>query len=158
MDATGSGFDAEVWQQIVAERAITRVLLNYGRGVDEHDFARIRACFHEDAVITYGDGPPRSLNAAIAWLEEVVPALHALSHYFGPPIVDLSSDGTTATCQTWCINTLQYPPSESGEPRQQVLGLLYDDVFAYRNGAWLIAQRRNQSEWNLDIAGNSRLI
>ncbi len=97
----GSEIDAALWQQIVAERAIQRVLLEYGRGVDEGDFARVRACFHDDAVITYGDREAASLDEAIGWLERVVPALHALSHYFGPPIVDLAESGDEARCQTW---------------------------------------------------------
>jgi len=150
-------FDADLWNQIVAERAIQRVLLDYGRGVDERDFARIRSCFFEDATITYGDRGAASLDAALAWLEQVVPALHGLSHYFGPPIVDLSASGDEAVCQTWCINTVMYPRGEGGKARQEVLGLLYDDRFARRDGVWRILERRNQTEWCVDVDDNKRV-
>lgn len=147
-DATAP-FDPELWQQLVAERAIQRVILEYARGVDERDFARIRACFHEDARITYGERPAQSLDEAIAWLEQVVPAMHSLSHYFGHPIVDLGPGGAWARCQTWCINMVEYPRDDAGEGPQEVLGLLYDDRFEYRQGAWRIAERRNRDEWRL---------
>ena len=38
-----------------AEREITRVILSYARGVDSHDWERVRSCFHPDARIRYGD-------------------------------------------------------------------------------------------------------
>jgi hypothetical protein len=152
-----SELDTELWNQVAAERAIQRVLLEYGRGVDERDFARIRACFHDDAVITYGDRPGVPLDEALAWLEEVVPALHGLSHYFGPPIVDISEGGDEAVCQTWCINTVMYPREGQGKARQEILGLLYDDRFVRRAGLWRIVERRNQSEWCVDVEDNKRV-
>jgi hypothetical protein len=149
--------DAAQLRQLVAERAIQRVILDYGRGVDEYDYERIRGCFHVDATITYGGDPPRGRDEAIDWLAKVTPSLHALSHYFGPPIVDLSDDAVSAICQTWCINVLQYPRGAKGQAQQQATGLLYDDVFEFRNGVWLIAKRSNHTEWSLDIDGNTRL-
>ena len=62
-------FDDESWRAVIAERAIQRVLSAYGRAVDARDFEAIRACFHPDATITYGEGPTRSRDEAIAWLE-----------------------------------------------------------------------------------------
>ena len=160
MSGTPPEFDPALWQQLVAERSIQRVIGDYGRGVDERDFERIRRCFHPDATITYGDEPTRSRDDAVAWLEKVTPPIPALSHYFGPAIVDLSEDGQRATCQTWCINVLQYPRDSrnpEAEPKQPVLGLLYDDVFERRDGQWLIAERRNRTEWNLPVKGNPRI-
>jgi hypothetical protein len=157
MKSEDSDFDPTLWRQIVAEHAIQRVISDYGRGVDERDFERIRGCFHPDATITYGGEPCRTRDEGIAWLEQVTPALFALSHYFGPAIVDLSDDGRSANCQTWCINVLQFDRGAGGEAAQKALGLLYDDVFQLRDGRWLIAERRNQSEWSLDIEGNTRL-
>ena len=157
MQETNLEFDPALWRHIVAERAIQRVIGDYGRGVDERDFERIRACFHPDATITYGGEETRTRDEGVAWLERVTPALFALSHYFGPAIVDLSEDGRTAVCQTWCINVLQFPRGAKGEEAQSALGLLYDDVFECRDGKWLIAQRRNHTEWSLAIEGNTRL-
>ncbi|MBJ19271.1 MAG: nuclear transport factor 2 family protein [bacterium] len=157
MRDTNSGFDPVIWRQMAAERAIQRVINDYGRGVDERDFERIRGCFHPDATITYGGEPTRTREEGVAWLAQVTPGLFALSHYFGPAIVDLSEDGSTATCQTWCINVLQFHRGDDGEAAQSALGLLYDDVFLLREGCWRIAKRRNRTEWSLAIEGNPRL-
>lgn len=157
MPDANSEFDPVVWRRLVAEQAIQRVIGEYGRGVDERDFERIRRCFHPDATIAYGGEPKRTREEAIAWLEKVTPALFALSHYFGPAIVDLSEDGRTAVCQTWCINMLQLHRGAAGEEAQTALGLLYDDIFQLRDGQWLIAERRNHTEWNLAVTGNTRL-
>jgi hypothetical protein len=150
-------FDPVLWRQLVAEQAIARVMAEYGRGVDERDSERIRACFHPDATITYGSDTTRTRDEAVAWLARVTPRLFALSHYFGPPIVDLSEDGRTAVCQTWCINVIQFPRGAGGEEPQTAAGLLYDDVFECRDGKWLIAERRNQTEWSLAVEGNVRM-
>jgi hypothetical protein len=149
--------DPGLWRQLVAEQAIQRVINDYGRGIDERDFERVRSCFHPDARIIYGKEPDRSLDEAVAWLEQMLPALFALSHYFGPAIVDLSEDGQSAVCQTWCINVIQYPRGRNGEETQTASGLLYDDVFECRGGRWRIAERRNHTEWNLAVDGNLRL-
>lgn len=150
-------FDPELWRQIVAERSIQRVINDYGRGIDESDFERVRDCFFADATITYGTRDAMPLDVAIDWLSRMTPALPGLSHYFGVPIVDFDSDGLRATCQTWCINVNQYPRGMHGEEKQTASGLLYDDVFECREGVWKIAARRNSGEWNLEVDGNSRL-
>ena len=150
-------FDPRVWRQVVAEQAIQRVINEYGRGVDERDFERLRACFHPDAMVTYGTNEALVRDEAVAWLLKVTPALHALSHYFGPSIVDLSEDGLTARCSTWCVNVNQYPRGVEGDERQTAAGLRYEDVFECRGGRWLIASRKNSAEWEIEIDGNIRL-
>jgi hypothetical protein len=157
MQETSPDFDPVLWRQMVAEQAIQRVIAEYGRGVDERDFERIRGCFHPDATILYGGESRRTVGETIDWLERVTPALFALSHYFGPAMVDLSEDGRTAVCQTWCINVLQYHRGSAGEENQSALGLLYNDIFENRQGHWLIAERRNPTEWSLALNGNNRL-
>lgn len=142
--------------ELLAERAIGRVLLEYGRGVDEGNFERVRSCFHEDATIAYGSRPPGRRDEVVAWLEKVKPLMGGWSHYFGPPIIDLDLRAGRADCQTWCINVLQFH-EDKGAHRQQVLGLLYTDVFVCRDGEWRISGRRNESEWVFDVEGNELL-
>lgn len=149
--------DPLVWGQIVAEQAIQRVVNEYGRGVDEQDFERVRACFYLDAIVTYGARDPMSRDDAVNWLARVTPAVPRLSHYFGVPSVDLSPDGLQATCETWCINVNQFPRGKNGEEKQTVSGLLYEDTFECRDGKWLIVARKNSSEWNIEVDGNTLL-
>ena len=156
---TSKSFDSDtaVGRELAAQHAIQRVIARYGRGIDERDFERVRRCFHSDATITYGSGPTRSLDEAIDWLAEVTPGLFALSHYFGPADVELSGDGESAEVQTWCLNVLQHHRDATGRAVQLATGLIYDDVFRFREGEWRIAERRNRTEWSLEVEGNSRL-
>ena len=157
MDEASAGIDPGVMRQIAAEHSIQRVIGEYGRGIDDRDFERVRRCFHADATFTYGSGPTRSLEDAIAWLAKVTSPAFALSHYFGTVLVDLSGDGRSATCVAWCINTNQYPRGSGGEEKQTVSGLRYDNVFALRDGQWRMVELRNHTEWIVDVDGNARL-
>jgi hypothetical protein len=121
-----SGTDEQLLREFEAERAIQRVMLEYARGIDEHDWERVRACFHEDAQIHYGTRYSGSRDEAVEWNAKLNPKLLRNSHYFGPPIIDLDLKRGVASCQTWCINVLQFPPDARGELRQGVSG--YFDV------------------------------
>ena len=146
--------DARFLDELRAERAIRRVLLEYGRGVDEADWERVRACFHQDARITYGERKSGIRDEIVAWLAEVDPLLLRLSHYFGPPIIEFGPEPGVARCQTWCIDVMQYHPSPQGRHAQRVMGLFYTDRFECRDGQWRIAERRNATEWIFDVKGN----
>jgi hypothetical protein len=152
-----SSSDEQLLRELRAEREIARVVQEYGRGVDEGDFERVRACFHEDATITYGSRKPGRRDEIVAWLEKVRPLIAGWHHYFGAPIVDLRlADGEgTADAQTWCINVLSYLPDDEGRAVQQIVGLLYTDRFELRDGAWRIASRRNEQEWGIDVPGSA---
>lgn len=149
--------EADALRQALAQLAIQRVINDYGRGVDEGDWDRVQRCFHPEATIAYGTRGSHPRDETLAWLQEVTPALHRLSHYFGVPIVDFERDGDRARCETWCLNVVQYPRGPDGEEKQDAMGLLYRDVFECRDGAWRILERSNTTEWHLSVDGNSRL-
>ena len=155
--AADSEIDAQTLRRGLDQLAIQRVINDYGRGVDESDWERVRGCFHADATIEYGERGLRPRDETIDWLKEVTPELFRLSHYFGVPIVDFEGAGDRARCETWCLNVVQYPRGRGGEEKQQAMGLLYQDVFECRDGAWRILERSNTTEWNLSVDGNTRL-
>ena len=153
----GSDIDPVLVRRGLDQLAIQRVINDYGRGVDESDWDRVRNCFHPEATIEYGERGRRALDDTIEWLKAVSPALFRLSHYFGVPIVDFEGDGERARCETWCLNVVQYPRGPAGEEKQDAMGLLYRDVFECRDGDWRILERRNVTEWSLSVDGNTRL-
>jgi hypothetical protein len=148
--------DRQLLAELAAERAIGRVIHEYGRGVDEGDFERVRACFHEDAMVTYGSREPGLRDEIVRWLEQVKPLMAGWSHYFGQPIIDLGVEDGVADTQTWCINVLSFHPNEDGRSLQRILGLLYTDRFECRDGAWRIATRKNEGEWTIDVPGRGK--
>ena len=139
--------DREEWALYRAERAISRVILSYARGVDARDFRRVRECFHEDARVHYGDWFSGDLAEAMAFLEESIPRLRSTLHVFGTPWIELDLAAGTAECETYAVNSATYPPGPDGRVIQNVSGTRYLDRFACRDGRWAIVSRRNRRVW-----------
>jgi hypothetical protein len=150
MDSTPD--DSDGLELLRAERAIGRVILSYARGIDGRDFDRVRACFHADAQIEYGDWFKGNLDAAIAWLETSTTRLDGTLHAFGPPWIELDLAGGRAACETYSINSARYPPDAEGVVIQNVSGTRYFDRFECRDGVWAIVWRRNERAWTRNEA------
>ena len=136
--------ELEIWR---AERAITRVLQRYARAVDTRDFEAVRACFHPDARVHYGDWFSGDLEEAIAFLEGSVPGLVSTLHLLGPPWIELDLEAGIAEVETPSLNSATYAPGEDGNSMQNVSGGGYRDRFARREGGWAILERRNRRVW-----------
>ena len=134
-----------------AERAITRVLLQYARGVDALDFDLVRACFHPDARIEYGTGFAGTVDETLTWLSDALPRLQHTTHTFAPPWIELDLDAGTATCETRSINAHLYPPDPEGLATQNVTGVVYSDRFERREGSWRLIYRRNDPIWRVNV-------
>jgi hypothetical protein len=135
---------------VLAERAISAVILDYARGVDQRDYPAVRHCFHPDARIDYGvfaGGP----DALIGWLERIQPQLDRSSHFFAPPRVQLDLSGGRAEVETSCIQVAVPPRDPRGAARRRISGLRYLDRFEQRAGVWRIAERRNVPDWTAQL-------
>ena len=132
---------------LLAERAITRVVLAYARAVDTLDYARLRECFHPDAIIHYGTIFSGPRDEAIAWLENSLSRLQTTMHDFGAPWIELDLAKGRAQCESYATNAARYPANEKGEVVLNVTGTRYIDTFERRDGEWRILERRNVSSW-----------
>jgi hypothetical protein len=132
------------WQ---AEREITRVLLDYARGVDQRNSRLVIACFHRDARIDYGSfgGSP---DALAEWLERVQPRIDRSYNLFGPPRIELDLERDFAEVESYCLSVQLLPRDAEGVAHQTLAGLRYLDRFERRDGAWRIAERRNVADWS----------
>jgi hypothetical protein len=132
------------WQ---AEREITRVILDYARGIDQRNYRLVRSCFHPGARIDYGSfgGDP---DALVEWLDRIQPGLDRSSSQFGPPRIDLDLEGGSAEVETYCLSVQVLPRDPEGVARQTLAGLRYLDRFELRSGAWRIVERRNVADWS----------
>lgn len=146
-DAEATVSEQEALAVWAAERAIERVLQSYARAVDRRDFAAVRACFHPDARIHYGDWFSGSLDEAMAFLEGSIPRLLSTLHFVGTPWIELDLAAGRASCETPSINSATYPPGADGLSVQNVSGGRYTDRFERRDGDWRIVERRNQRVW-----------
>jgi hypothetical protein len=136
---------------LLAEREITRVILQYARGIDRLDFDLVRACFHPDARIQYGDTFEGDLEEGLAWLEAALSRLQGTLHSFTQPWIDLDLDAGRAECETRSINAALFPPDSSGNAIQNVTGTYYYDRFERRDDVWRLVHRRNAGSWKLNL-------
>ena len=143
----GNEIDRNDLEMLLAERAITRVMLAYARAVDTLDFERLRDCFHPDAMIHYGEIFSGRRDEAIAWLEASLPRLQGTMHDFGAPWIELDLANGRACCETYTTNAARFPADANGEVLLNVTGTRYVDVFERRDGAWRILERRNMTMW-----------
>lgn len=78
--------------------ALTDVMQNYVKGVDERDMALYRSIFTDDVTATFGDTVYRGADA---WMDFIAAALErygATQHMLGPMLAEV--DGDTAECRT----------------------------------------------------------
>lgn len=136
---------------LLAEREITRVILQYARGIDRLDFDMVRDCFHPDARIEYGSVFEGSLDETIEWLDSALRRLQGTLHTFTPPWIDLDLEAGRAECETRSINSALYPPDEAGDAIQNVTGTYYYDRFERRDGRWRLVHRRNAGAWQVNV-------
>lgn len=117
--------------------AIIQVLNDYARGVDDQDWARVRACYHDDAVDNHGvyrGGPDGLVAHFAAHLDAFAGTLHLL----GAPDLDAREDDEVAA-RTQCL-ALHWRAAGSGG-KHLVLIADYDDRFTRSDGVWRIAAR-----------------
>lgn len=116
---------------------IVQVLNDYARGVDDADWKRVRACYHDDAVDDHGvyRGGPDGLVAHFA---EQLGAFAGTLHLLGAPDLVARGDDEVAA-RTACL-ALHWSAAGSGG-KHLVMIADYDDRFTRLDGAWRIAAR-----------------
>ena len=148
--------DTELLRELIAERAIGRIVLRYAHGIDRLDFDVVRDCFHSDANLVYGGPGDGKRDQALDWLESALPALAGSSHFFGAPRIELDLARGMARVETYSLNTTRQPEDEQGRVFATYTGARYLDRFECRatdrpdtnrpatnrpDGEWRIAHR-----------------
>ena len=134
--------DQEV-QRLVDEAAIRRIMVQYARGVDRKDIDLVGACFAEDAVAQYPDGPPEGFHgrAAIKDFLQIIHTFEVTMHFMGNQTVEL--DGDKAWAETYAV---AYHRRKGGES-DWTLGVRYHDRFERREGRWTIVWQQSFRDW-----------
>jgi hypothetical protein len=147
---------------MLAESRIRDVIARYARGVDRRDGARIRECFHPDAVTNYGvfDG---DLDKFIPWVLAEVARSSCTMHFMGRSIIDWPDVELrpVAVVETYAVVVSQRDGGDQGE--NWVSGIRYLDRFERRTDSttsampWRIAERTVVGEWlRIDPTANHR--
>ncbi|MEM7094442.1 MAG: nuclear transport factor 2 family protein [Actinomycetota bacterium] len=121
--------------------AITRLVYEYGYGIDQRDWAGYRSIFADDITMDFssysGDGGPEHLTAD-AWVERVRPlfdGLDATQHSMSNPLVDVAEGGRAARCRMY----MQAAHFLVDDPDPEfTIGGFYDDHLERNDGMWRI--------------------
>jgi 3-phenylpropionate/cinnamic acid dioxygenase small subunit len=126
---------------------IRRLLLEYGRTLDDRDFAAYSGLFSDDGGEWAGGfgsfKGPAEIKAAMERTIGTAPNTQGNYHLLSNFIVDVDGD-TAKAWSRWSFVV----PGETGDPRLMVSGR-YDDELVRENGRWKF-QRRTVSG---DIGG-----
>ena len=133
-------------RDLIAERAIRRVLVAYTFATDAKDVSGVRACFWADATL---DWQYLGVGAAA----DVLPVVAAANdqfvhhqHFLVQGLITVDPDGTTAASHSYALAYLRsaQPGSDAFD---LVVGVHYHDRHERREGEWRIAHRRVLTPW-----------
>lgn len=128
---------------------IRTVISTYFLGVDQHDWERVRSCYHDGA--TEDHGPFNGgVDDFMVWLTSFVPGNYSQTMHVGcQTVIDL--DGEQAGSETYAVVYHWSRPGEDGSVIAHASGGRLLDRFERRNGAWRIVHRALELRWVLHL-------
>lgn len=124
--------------RLIAERAITRVLLTYARAVDRQDWDLLRTVFHPDAVDDHGPYVG-DVEGLIAFLRHEMASVDSATHAIANILID-HVDGRTARVETTAAAVHRHTRRDGGLV-DLTFCVRYLDRVEERDGSWRIAHR-----------------
>ena len=119
--------------------AIKETLLRYARGVDNRDFAAVRACFIKEAVVD-GSLGNTTIEEYCESLRVELAAYQGTMHFIGNQYVEVGGDQATLSSYAVAYHCVGREPSE----RDLIVGVRYLDEFRRSEDTWLIERRKVQ--------------
>jgi SnoaL-like domain len=130
---------------MLAERAIRKVLYTYSRGIDRRDFELVRSCYHPDATDDHGHFKG-SVDGFIEYASNTLLRFERTMHFLGNILID--REGDTARSETYAVAYHRMAPRADAPLRDYVVGLRYVDRFDRRSNTWRITRRVCALEWS----------
>ena len=140
----GTDLEARV-QELWDRDRIARLPLTYARGVDRRDWALVRSCFRDGAVIE-GSRMTGPVDSYLGDLEPAVARYAATMHFMGNQLVDV--EGDTGRCETYAV-AYHWAVLPAGTPDEGnlVMAVRYLDSTVKVGGTWLIDHRHVEADW-----------
>lgn len=138
--------DREALDDLLAERAIRQVPARYCRGIDRHDLALVRSCYHDDAADEHGSFTGTA-DEYIAWVGKLLSRYAMTMHLLAAPSVERVGD--VALVETYGLSFHRSRPEEADDAKLNLMtGFRFVDRFERRQGEWKIAHRVAVTEWS----------
>jgi hypothetical protein len=127
-------------------QAISDLLDDYAVGIDDKDWALVRAVFASDARLDYTafGGPKGSPDDVIPWLEASVAAFALTQHFTVNRRIRI--DGDRATSRADLLAPMGMPAGE-GTVNMLLTGGVYRDTIVRTSDGWRITERTMDRAW-----------
>jgi hypothetical protein len=133
-------------EQLLAERAIRRRLLDYCRGIDRCDAELVASVYWPDATDDHGAYRGSGVDFGRYATEKLREHAEATSHLIGDSIFDVESDDVVLVeTPVWAVHRCRDADGEFVER----FGGRYLDRFERRDGEWRIADRLVTHDWDV---------
>jgi len=131
--------------ELLAERDIRRVILQYCRGIDRMDPVLVRSCYHDDATDDHGSAI-RTADDYVAWAFRLLRRYEMTMHLVANMSIEVTGD--VALAETYGISFHRTAPDQPMDPKLNLIsGFRFVDRFE-RRGEWRIAKRVITAEWS----------
>jgi hypothetical protein len=143
--AATTGLD-QALDDLLAERAIRQVLARYCRGIDRHDLALVRSCYHDGATDEHGSFTGDA-DEYVAWVGKLLGRYAMTMHLLAAPSIERTGD--VALVETYGLSFHRSRPEEADDAKLNLMtGFRFVDRFERRQGEWKIAHRVAVTEWS----------
>lgn len=131
---------------LLAERDIRQVLARYCRGIDRHDLALVRSCYHDGAVDEHGSFTGDA-DEYVAWVGGLLGRYAMTMHVLANTSIELAAD--VALVESYGLSFHRSGPDGADDARLNLTtGFRFVDRFERRAGEWRIARRVAVTEWS----------
>lgn len=131
--------------ELLAERAISKVLHRYARGIDRLDLDLVRSCYWPDGTDDHG-GYSGGVDGFITFVSGALARFDRTNHFLGNILIDVDLAAHEARAETYCVAYHRYRDATGAEV-DMTAGLRYVDRFEERRGEWLIQRRVCAYDW-----------
>jgi len=134
-----------VVRRLADESAVSRIMVNYARGVDRRDWDLVRSCFCEDAYV-HGTSFEGVLDDYLGILRPGVEHFPSTQHFIGNQLREITGDA--GFTETYLI--ARHFADAAGEVDSLITGVRYEDQLVRRPGqgpGWAIVRRDVYLVW-----------
>jgi hypothetical protein len=136
----------DIADQLAAEHAIRRRLLEYCRGIDRCDAELVAGVYHPDGTDDHGNFKGPGVDFARYATDALARHAVATSHVIGDSLIDFV-DPMVADVETPVMAVHRVRTADGSEVLER-FGGRYFDRFECREGDWRIAERRLTWDWD----------
>lgn len=134
-------------QRLADREAIRDVLMRYSRGVDRHDLAALKSCYHPDSYDDHGHFKGNGQEFAEYILGSLVQRTHHTSHTVLNHVIEMDKDPDRAHAESYGVAYLRRT-DDKGAEWLDIFSGRYVDVFSRRAGEWRILSRTVVHDWS----------